>query len=348
MTSLSVVHDEWSAAVTDRLVARGMVGLVTVANADAQKAWGGHPRAKTVRLVTEATVTGGEREFVDVDSVLVWGLPSVPRWLSSATPGAAWYQVTAICQGGMVVSDPVHWCIRHGQSTFRLSLHRSGPDVSWGPVAVEVPVGLSGSGYADGVDEVADRVEQAMSEHRAGAAETRDPTVVDPTVADPATAADGTATMDPFPLDRSALRVDWSASADVVARHIRSGIGRMTPAWTYLKHFPVSIGAVELVDAAPCELPAGTIVRRDRAGVVVQTGSGMVHVAQVRDAVGVLPLKTLRPGLRFGIDPHEELRMLWRRVSDLERTVQWLSLRVVPPDEGAPVTPAPPPTDFPA
>ncbi|MFF5052237.1 hypothetical protein ACFY1S_03500 [Micromonospora sp. NPDC000663] len=323
MTLLSVVHDECSAALTDRLVTRGLVDVVTVGNTAAQKAWAGYPSAKTVRLVTEASVTSGERKLADVGEVLVWGLLSVPRWLSRAAPTAAWYQVTATCQGGIVVADPLQWCVRHGQTDFRLTLRRPGTDLAAPPVTVEVVVRLGGLDYLDGLDVVADDVVRALTAARS----------TEPQAADLAAAPDGAEPAESLPLDRLALRVDWSEPADRVTRLIRSGIGRTTPAWTYLKRFPVSVGAAEVVEAPPCELAAGTIVRRDATGVVVQTGDGMVRVSQVRDAVGVLPTKSLRPGTRFGIDPEEELRSLWRRVADLERTVQWISEQVLPPPQ---------------
>lgn len=128
----------------------------------------------------------------------------------------------------------------------------------------------------------------------------------------------------PLPLDRLALRIDWTAPAIAVARLVRSGAGRLTPAWTYLNGYPVSMQAAQPVPMTPSTLTPGTVIRCESSAVVVQAGSEAVRVSQIRDALGALPMTVFRPGLRFGIDHDEEWRTMRRRVADLECIVNWL------------------------
>jgi hypothetical protein len=306
MKLLSVVHDDWSAAMTERLAASRLICAVAVADEAANRLWRKCPAAKHLDHLAEPEVDA--EGLGAVDEVLVFGRPILPRWIPSALASVGWIQVTAACEDGLVVSDPVHWCIRHAQRSFHLRLHRSGPDLPEAPTLAETLVHLPGLDYQDSLAAVAESLAVLLSAART--AETPP--------------GEYSATFDPFPLDRLKLRIDWAAPAEVVIRLIRSGAGRVTPAWTYLNGFPVSIGAGDAVEMEPCTLAAGTIVRRDTAGVVVQTGTGMVRISQVRDALGPLPITTLRLGLRLGIDAEEDLRMLRRRVADLERTVQWM------------------------
>jgi hypothetical protein len=128
-----------------------------------------------------------------------------------------------------------------------------------------------------------------------------------------------------LPIDRRALRIQWSASADEIARRVLAGADGPTSAWTYVDGFEVTIRSASVVGADHHNLAPGTIVRHDDGQVVVQTGCGQVRVGGVHDMIGELGLSLLRPGLRFGIDPAEALRRLQCRVADMEQTVQWLA-----------------------
>jgi Formyl transferase, C-terminal domain len=323
MKLLSVVHDEWSAAITDRLADSGLVGVVAPTDYGAERLWGKCPMA--ARLGQIEPPAPGAEPLTGVDEVLVYGRPALPDWISSALGPVPWFQVTAAGESGLVISDPVHWCLRHGQPDFRLRLHRSGADLPDTPVLAEARVELPSQDYAAGISTAADQLAALLPVAREAG--------------EPPPGRAGS--LDPLPLDRLALRIDWAASADAVSRLVRSGAGRLTSAWTYLNGYPVSIEAAQPVRMAPSTVAPGTVIRGESSGVIVQTGSGMVRVSQIRDALGPLPMTAFRPGLRLGIDHDEELRTLRRRVADLECTVMWL-LSGQGADPGGPEPPSRP------
>lgn len=306
MKLLSVVHDEWSAAVTDRLAHSEMVGAVALTDSGARRLWDRCPMAGQLGHI-EPPAQDPE-QFAGIDGVLVCGRPAMPDWIAANLSMMPWLQVTAAGESGLIISDPVHWCVRHGQQGFQLRVHRSGADLPRAPICAEALVRLPGQDYATGVDAAAGQLAALLLVARKSTY----------------SATDQLGSSDPLPHDRLALRIDWAASADAVTRLVRSGAGRLTSAWTYINDYPVSIEAAQPVRMTPCAVVPGMIIRGDSSGVVVQTGSGMVRVSRIKDALGILPMTAFRPGLRFGIDHDEELRMLRRRVSDLECTVRWL------------------------
>ena len=305
MTRLSVVHDEWSAGISARLADSGLVEAVAVIDADAGKIWQKSAAAARLRALTEAAPEG---ELAAVETVLLWGRPALAPWLTGSMPAASWITVAATGEDGLTASDPVYWALRHDRREVRIRLIRSGPDLRNPSAVGETTVDLTGADYQQGLDAVANGVARVF----------RDAPAAPPAESAPS----GRPAV--LPLDGLSYRVDWTTTAESVTRQIQAASGRPTAAWTYLNGFPVSLGSAEIVEPASTGPAAGTILRCRPDGAVVQAGAGTVRIGNVRDAVGPLRNTTLRPGLRFGIDAQEEIRSLWRRIADLERTVQWL------------------------
>jgi hypothetical protein len=296
MKLLSVVHDEWSAALTDRLAAGDLVCAVAVVG-PAAKAWDRYQAARQLARLDE---TAPHHAVSGVDHVLVVGQPDVPPRLSAAVPAVPWLVVTGGCEEGIAVSDPIYWSIRTNRPEVWIWLQLADPELRRKGTPAVARVDVAGRSYPAGVDAVARSLAELLRISR-----------LDP---EPPPAAP-----DLLPVTRQALRIDWTRSNEEVSRLVRAGAGRAAPAWTYLSGFPVAVGGAESVDAEASTLAPGTIVRRAANGVTVATGSGEVQVSGVRDAIGPLPDILLRPGLRFGTDADEELRQLSRRVADLER-----------------------------
>jgi hypothetical protein len=306
MKLLAVVDGEWAARAVAQLH-EAAAGVVAVAVAeDGARHWRGHAAAAALPQLTAVQEDA-------VDQLLMVGAGEPPPPLSQLPR----FVVTAVAGDGRDTTDPVQWAIRTGQERLEVRLqHTDGPQAPLHRIATRT-VDLAGLGYTAAAGAVV-AVAVALLAEATEATEAAEPAGGEPV--EPA---------DAFPVDRLALRVDWAASAPEVVRLVRSGAGRATGAWSYLAGFPVTISAARVVlDTAGRDLPPGTIVGRDGDRLVVQTGSGLVSVAGVRDSVGALPATLLRLGLRFGVDAEEALRELSLRICDLERTVDWLVRRL--------------------
>lgn len=215
-----------------------------------------------------------------------------------------------LSEDGVPVDDPLRWSVLNGHRQLVVSLHDLPP----------LKVDGCCDYFATAVN-VAVAVRRMLDEV--------DPAAVD----EPESASPGPV----LSLDRRTLLVDWTAPAERVVRTVRAGEPRLSAAWTYLDGFPVSIGKARIWVTDDQNVAPGTIVRGGDA-TVVQTGHGQVRVADVTDMIGPIRPDRLTPGMRFGIDPVEEVVALRGRVADLEQVVRWLTRDR---DRGPVVTSAP-------
>jgi hypothetical protein len=199
------------------------------------------------------------------------------------------------CEDGMPVDDPLRWSVLNGHRRLVVSLCDLPPekvDVPGDYFAAAVTVAVAVRRLLDDVDLAGER----------------EPDPPGPVLS----------------LDRRALLIDWAAPAERVVRTVRAGEPRLTAAWTYLDGFPVSVGKARVSATDDQHVAPGTIVRCGDA-TIVQTGRGQVRVGAVSDMIGPIKPARLAPGMRFGVDPVEEVVALRGRIADLERVVGWLT-----------------------
>jgi methionyl-tRNA formyltransferase len=82
-------------------------------------------------------------------------------------------------------------------------------------------------------------------------------------------------------VDRAAAKIDWTRSAREVSCHVR-GMDEAPGAWSEQSGQPVKLFRPELSDDAADGARPGEVVRADKAGLVIATGSGSVRFGEVQ------------------------------------------------------------------
>jgi hypothetical protein len=279
------VHNEWMALVVAQLVRLDAPVSAVVAVASMRRQWCNLAGNRALPLGSE----GGPAP----DAVLVGvGAPAADEQAHVSR-----IVLRVLTEDGVSVDDPLRWSVLNGHRQLVVALQNLPPakvDVPGDYFAVAVAVAAAVRRMLDDVD---------LTE--AGEPE---PAPLGPVLS----------------LDRRTLLIDWTAPAERVVRTVRAGQSHLTAAWTYLDGFPVSVGKARIWATVDQNVAPGTIVRSGDA-TIVQTGRGQVRVAAITDMIGPIQPIRLTPGMRFGIDPVEEIVALRGRVADLEQVVSWLT-----------------------
>lgn len=303
MTVVVVVDSAPSARMASRLVQSDTPVIPVVADdAGVRRMW--------TRLLGQAGVPDVDALPSAFEPVRVLAFGSRPAAeLLEGRDGAARFVVSLSTGSPYELGDPLWWAVLHGLPV--LTLHVTRVDVGFEHEAcvAQVKVDIAELAYADAAAAAAEALVSVLSEAdshaRVCAKDCRLPhrpnTAVIPSA------------------------VDWNRDAAHVVRMIRAGDPDVAPVRTWLRGFPVTLSGARVQDTAALSVTPGTIVRITDDEVLVAARTGIVAVAEARDLIGRLDLSLLSVGIQFGVDPHDEVTELRRRLTDVEEVLKWVT-----------------------
>ena len=118
--------------------------------------------------------------------------------------------------------------------------------------------------------------------------------------------------------------IDWSWPAERIHALIRAASRPHPGAYTYLKGHKLIVWRAEPEHALPWSGVAGRVLLTDaERGALVQTGDGLLWLAEVEDVDADGPAPSagaglLRVGTRLGYAPQDEIQRLRRQVTQLQ------------------------------
>jgi methionyl-tRNA formyltransferase len=123
--------------------------------------------------------------------------------------------------------------------------------------------------------------------------------------------------------------IQWSKPAKQIDALVRAASAPHPGAYTYCAGNKLIVWRVEPETATPWRgVPGRVLTVEDGKGPLVQTGDGLLWLSEIEEVASgdgrpaILPLK---PGIRLGYAPEDDIHRLRRRVRELERAVQRVS-----------------------
>ncbi|WP_433493630.1 hypothetical protein ACQP26_19665 [Micromonospora sp. CA-248089] len=309
MAILMVVTRKWTARLAKRLAAVGVpVAAVAITDPTLRQWW-----LKGESAVTGAPALMAAEQPVAVGepvTVLAELTDDVPEWVLRRTgPSAERIRFSVQHEGKLTASDPVHWMIRNGLGGGAVVLDDATGGVGTSSSAFTIPR----VSYVETISAVATALKEALHQRKKAVGQ-----------------MDGKVLVSSYPTDRLSYPilktyVDWQADAEAIVRLVVACRGGSSPALSDLKGFCVTIGRARFHGTTSYNVPPGVVIGYENRSILVQSGSGVVALDDVRDLVGPVAPEMVPVGTRFGIDPAEEIRDLRARVADLEYLTHWLA-----------------------
>jgi methionyl-tRNA formyltransferase len=106
-------------------------------------------------------------------------------------------------------------------------------------------------------------------------------------------------------------KIDWAGDAEYIERFVRA-VGNPYPgAFTYFKYNKIIVKCVKVSRKTNYIGVTGSVLKSDEKSILVQCGRGLLEIESLSDEFGKqIPLDSIKPGSKFGIDIENEVYML--------------------------------------